>query len=438
MNDLHAMARRAIIYALPVYEMARMRSSSTLRKTPRGEYADAQGGPESLRRWINLFSHSRRLLNASDRRVVTPNNDTLYTNAWLDLSQGPLCIHTPDTGSRYYVLGLIDIFTNPFAHLGTRTTGNAAQKFWLFGPQWQGEVPAGYTAVPCPTDSVWVLGRILAHADEDMAPVHALQDAFAITTPDGQPAQRVCECSVQPQALPQDAATFVRVVNHEMAINPPPSSDAPELQAWAALGIGIGPGLPVPTDLGLLQQALTATLQELDTPTEADLQGGWKAAVEVQDNFNGDWLTRARVARAYIGILGAHEVLYLLAFRDSQGQVLHGGSHYKLRFPPGGLPQVGAFWSLTLYRKADYLFYDHPEQRYAIGDRTPGLSNDADGGLTLWLGHLPPHQPSNWLPAPNEAFYVAIRLYLPHAVHQRGLYHYPAIERIGAGYMVSP
>ena len=426
MTELKSLARQAIVYALPIYEMARMRSSSTLRKIPNGEYADAQGGPESLKRWINLFSHSRRLLNASDRRVVTPNNDTLYTNAWLDLSKGPLCIHTPDTGSRYYVLGLIDMYTNPFAHLGTRTTGNAAQNFWLHGPQWQGDAPAGYTAVACPTDSVWVLGRILAHTDEDMAPVHALQDAFSITTPDGQPAQRVYECSIQPHALPNDAATFVRVVNHEMGINPPPIGDAAEMQSWAALGIG--PGLQTPTDLDLLQQALTETVQELDTPTEADLQGGWKAAVEVQENFNGDWLTRARVARAYIGILGAHEVLYLLAFRDSSGQILNGQRSYKLRFAHGGLPKVDAFWSLSLYRKADYMFYDNPEQRFAIGDRTEGLNYDADGGLTIFISHDQPAQPSNWLPAPAEAFYLALRLYLPQEVHQIKKFNYPKIE----------
>jgi len=426
MTDLKSLARQAIVYALPIYEMARMRSSSTLRKIPNGEYADAQGGPESLKRWINLFSHSRRLLNASDRRVVTPNNDTLYTNAWLDLSKGPLCIHTPDTGSRYYVLGLIDMYTNPFAHLGTRTTGNAAHSFWLYGPQWQGDVPEGNTAVACPTNSVWVLGRILAHTDEDMAPVHALQDAFAITTADGQPAQLVYECSVQPQALPQDAATFVRVVNHEMGINQPPHADAAELHAWSALGIG--PGVTAPHDLELLQQALTDTLQELDTPTEADLQGGWKAAVEIQDNFNGDWLTRARVARAYIGILGSQEVLYLLAFRDSKGQVLDGNCSYKLRFPPGGLPQVDAFWSLSLYRKADYLFYDHPEQRFAIGDRTEGLHYDPDGGLTFFICHAMPAYPQNWLPAPAEAFYLALRLYLPGEVHRFKHYPYPEIE----------
>jgi hypothetical protein len=150
--------------------------------------------------------------------------------------------------------------------------------------------------------------------------------------------------------------------------------------------------------------------------------------VEVHNNFNGDWLTRARVARAYIGILGAQEVLYLLAFRDSKGQVLNGLRSYQLRFPPGGLPQVGAFWSLTLYRKADYLFYDHPEQRFAIGDRTPGLCHDTDGGLTLHISHLTPAQPENWLPAPAEPFYLALRLYLPGRVHEEHQYTYPAIE----------
>ena len=225
MKDAKALAREAIIYALPVYEMARMRASSSPRKNADGIFADANGGPESLSRWVNLFSHSRQLLNAKDRRVVTPNNDTLYTNAWLDLSHGPLLINTPDTEDRYYVLGLIDHYTNPFSHLGTRTTGNSAHNFFLHGPHWRGNVPEGCFAVSCPTNSVWVLGRILASEDEDLTKVHSLQNLFSITTLDGQPAQRVLECSVKPHELPSDAATFIRVVNREMALNPPPARD---------------------------------------------------------------------------------------------------------------------------------------------------------------------------------------------------------------------
>ena len=115
-------------------------------------------------------------------------------------------------------------------------------------------------------------------------------------------------------------------------------------------------------------------------------------------------------------------------WRRSKGQVLHGNCSYKLRFPPGGLPQVDAFWSLSLYRKVDYMFYDHPEQRFAIGDRTEGLHYDADGGLTFFICHAMPAHPQNWLPAPAEAFYLALRLYLPGEVHQSKQYRYPEIE----------
>ena len=113
--DQLALAKEAIIYTLPLYEMARMQSASSPRRNAAGVFADPAGGPESTLRWANLFSHTRHLLGPADRRVVTPNNDTLYTNAWLDLTQGPLLLHAPDTGARYYVLGFLDFYTNPFA-----------------------------------------------------------------------------------------------------------------------------------------------------------------------------------------------------------------------------------------------------------------------------------------------------------------------------------
>jgi hypothetical protein len=294
------------------------------------------------------------------------------------------------------------------------------------GQTGKSKVPEGCLEVSCPTNSVWVLGRILASEDEDLTKVHSLQNLFSITTLDGQPAQRVLECSVKPHELPSDAATFLRVVNREMALNPPPARDQKDLKEWAELGMG--PDLPVPANLEFIQQVLTETLKEIDTPVQADMQGGWKAAVEVQDNFNGDWLTRARVARAYIGILGSQEVLYLLAFRDSDGNILDGRKNYHIHFPLGGLPQVDAFWSLTLYRKEDYLFYDNSQQIFAIGDRTKGLTYDSNGGLTLCISHLPPTHISNWLPSPQEGFYLALRLYLPRPIHQEHAYVYPAIQ----------
>jgi hypothetical protein len=423
-NDL---AREAILYSLPLYETARMQVASSPRKNTQGQFADPQGGPESTRRWANVFSHTRQLLNAKDRRVVTPNADTLYTSTWIDLSDGPLLLHTPDTGERYYVLGLLDAYTNPFAHLGTRSNGNAAHTFFLHGPNWQGTPPAGTLPIVCATPTVWLIGRILALPHEDMSPVHVLQDAFRLTTLQGEPAARIVTCGLQGQDQLGDAATFVEVVNRQLTINPPPPDETNDLARFSALGIGAGLD-KAQADLPLLQQTLSEILSELDAPASSDLDGGWNASVEVTDHYGRDWFTRARVARCYIGLLGTQEVIYQMAHRDNHAQPLDGRHRYRLRFAPGGLPQVDAFWSLSLYSKSDYMFVDNPLQRHAIGDRTPGLCTDPDGGLTIWLGHTPPPQTSNWLPAPAEPFYVAIRLYLPRAVHQEGLYVYPVIE----------
>ena len=425
-NDL---AREAILYTLPLYETARMQAASSPRKNTEGLFADPAGGPESKRRWANVFSHTRQLLNAKDRRVVTPNTDTLYTSTWIDLSDGPLLLHTPDTGERYYVLGLLDFYTNPFAHLGTRLNGNAAHTFFLHGPGWQGTPPAGTLPIECATPTVWLIGRILALPHEDLAPVHALQDAFRLTTLQGEPAARIVTCSLHGQDKLGDAATFVQVVNRQLAINPPPADETSDLARFAVLGIGAGLDSSQ-ADLPLFQQTLTEILSELDAPASSDLEGGWNASVEVTDHYGRDWFTRARVARCYIGLLGTQEVIYQMAHRDSQGRPLDGRHRYRLRFAPGGLPQVDAFWSLSLYRKSDYLFVDNPLQRYAIGDRTAGLCTDTDGGLTIWLGHTSPPQTSNWLPAPADTFYVALRLYLPREVHQNGHYNYPLIERV--------
>lgn len=429
--DLDALARDAVIHTLPLYEMARMRAASSPRRNVAGVVADpAPGaGPESTWRWVNLFSHTRHLLTPADRRVVTPNNDTLYTNAWLDLSRGPLLMRLPDTRGRYYVLGFLDFWTNPFAYAGSRTTGTGATTLFVHGPHWRGTPPAGMTVIAAPTDHVWVLGRILATAGEDMAPVHALQDAFTIerATAPGVPfTGEPIDSGMSPRDLPGDAATFVRVVNRELAMNPPAEREAPDIARFAALGIGTAAVAP---DLAAIGRALADVLADLDRPAPSDLGGGWNMPVWIDDGFGSEWRNRAWVARGYIGALGVKEAMYPMADVDSDGRVLDGRHAYVLRFPPGGWPKVGAFWSLTMYRKADYMLVENPIGRYSIGDRTPGLAADADGGLTLVLSHAPPADGGNWLPAPAEPFYVTLRLYLPGPEHLERRFAYPPIVR---------
>ena len=179
---LYSLAVQACIYAWPLYEMQRMRAATSARKAAGLGFAG--NSPESTERWCNLFTHERELLTAGKSRVVMPNNDTLYANAWLDLSAGPLVITVPDTGSRYYVLGFLDYYTNAFAHVGTRTTGNGAGHVLLTGPGWQGTAPPEFNApgrhIKSATDWVWIIGRILVDGPADVATVNAVQDQFAV------------------------------------------------------------------------------------------------------------------------------------------------------------------------------------------------------------------------------------------------------------------
>ena len=171
-----AIAFQACTYLYPLWEMARMRAATAPRRDGGGRTVDAD--PATTRRWVNTFVHARRLLGAGASRVVTPNHDTLYTNAWLDLSRGPVAIEVPDTADRYYVLGFLDFWTNPFAHVGRRTTGTRAGTYLVTGPGWAGEVPAGMAPIPAPTAAVWIIGRILVEGPDDVPAVNALQDRF--------------------------------------------------------------------------------------------------------------------------------------------------------------------------------------------------------------------------------------------------------------------
>jgi hypothetical protein len=143
-----------------------------------------------------------------------------------------------------------------------------------------------------------------------------------------------------------------------------------------------------------------------------------------------DFLLRAEVARG--GYVNApEESIYPAAVTDNRGEMLDGKQLYRIRFAKGQLPPVGAFWSLTAYDRTTSQLVANPLKRYNIGDRTPGLRQDRDGSLSLYLSAAkPPAGYSNWLPVPPGAFHVVLRLYLPRAEALDGRYALPPIERI--------
>jgi len=412
-----ATARDAIIQTLPLFEMMRMRAATTARRHPTRGFAATD--PASRMRWVNLFTHTHRRLGPDDREVVSPNNDTAYSNSWLDLSLGPVVIETPDMGERYWTLGLLDAWTNPFAYVGRRTTGNRTQRTLLHGPGWRGDMPAGIThTIAAPGDDVWLIGRILVDdTPGDVEQVRALQLQFAMRRLDGSDAAMAVDTGLDGRSSEVPSPSpYARIVDEAVTRNPVPAG---ERLAWRGLDDAVGLALPQVFD----------ELRRADQPRA--LGGGWALPVAVRTHWGDDVLTRARVARNLIGALGIEEAMYPTAEVAADGQALHGSHAYELRFPRRGGPQVGAFWSLTMYRRSTCLFVANPINRYSIGDRTPGLRFDADGGLAIRIQADDPGPDRNWLPAPaGELFYVVLRLYQPQGDHLEFRYAYPPLQRL--------
>ncbi|CAG9217316.1 conserved hypothetical protein [Paraburkholderia tropica] len=441
-RELFDLAVEAVQFALPLYEMARM-LSATCPRVEGPDAPDANHANHTNARWANAWLHTRQLLGPQHRRVVTPNNDTLYSSAWLDLRGGPLVIRVPAMHSRYYVLGMLDMFTNPFGYIGSRTTGGDAGAFFVHGPSWRGEVPAGMRVLACPTDTVWVIGRILVDGADDLAAAVQLQDQLSIERAPGgtAPVPTRIDAWLQPQDRLGDAARFVQVVNRALAENPPPASAQANVARWRACGIGVecanredgadGATLDA-AQADALTHAIAQLTRELASAPPLSLGGGWALPVDVRETFGDDYRERAQVALSYIGALGIEEAMYITADCDAEGTPLDGRESYVLRFAPGAALQVEAFWSLTAYERATCMLAENAIGRYSLGDRTRGLHHDDDGGLRIAISAREPADPvlrANWLPAPDERFYLALRLYVPRAVHLEGRYAYPPVER---------
>jgi acyl-CoA synthetase (NDP forming) len=403
-----------VLQTLPLFEMARMRSANTARRHPAHGFAG--DGPASTLRWVNQFTHTRRLRGPEDREVVTPNNDTLFTNAWLDLSAGPLVIQVPEMGDRYWTLGFLDAWTNPWAYAGRRTTGGAQQQVFVHGPAWKGQAPAGMHVICAPGDDVWIIGRILVDHDRaDLARVHALQDQFSLTSPDGSPALSRLDVLLDGRRseVPR-SEEYLRITSAMLERNPPakPLSSGPA--GGAALDV-----------------ALQSVYSALRAAPAAAGPGGWTPAVSVRTDFGDDFFTRARVARNWIGTLGIEEAMYIMAEVDADGEVLDGAHRYVLRFAADAQLQVDAFWSVTLYQREDCLLAPNPINRHSIGDRTRGLVRDADGGMTLCIQADDPGEGRNWLPSPaGKGFYLTLRLYQPRPVHLDRRFAYPPVTKV--------
>lgn len=401
----------AFIEFFPLYEMGRARFNSV--GNPLNPYRHMPNGTPV---------HWRALVDHTARMTTTPNNDTLYSAAWLDLHSTPVRVHVPVIGhGRYWSIALLDAYTNDIAVLGRRSDGDGPVDVVVVGPDWQGDLP-GERLIRAPTNDVQLLGRFLVAGATDIPAVRQIQDGIRIEALDPGAALPEQRAPARDSTDPQD---FLAVVDEMLGRNPPVGDQAQRVRAWSDLGMGAGKG-----DFGRLdarvQAAWRSRLPVLHERLRPGLEygartvGGWSLPSPAVGAYGTDYALRAAVAFAGLGALPVNEAMYLNLSSDPNGKPLHGSARWKLVVPPIA---AGAFWSVSMYEKdpdGRLFFADNPIHRYAVGDRTPGLQRDADGNIELLLQHDAPSDRANWLPTPAGEWAMTLRVYLPPPAMQRG------------------
>lgn len=415
MTDLKTAAREAYVYTLPLIEVA------TTRQRGLG-LGQRMGG----------FTHIRNLANHRHRAVTTPNTDTLYSTAHIDLSAGPVTITLPGMGERYVSLALMDAYTNNFAILGTRTTGPDGGTFRLLGPR---EAAEGWNVVRSPTDHVWALARILVEGPHDLEAAREAQAGLSMQGPASDPPGPYA-------ARTAGWAEYFASAAALLAANPPPVTDLGALRTMAPLGLleGFDPGRFSAAEAAQIEAGLAEGRKAVRGGgglAGTRVMGGWTYPDARLGEFAQDYALRGTVALGGLAALPPAEAMYMQAVGPGPRGLFDGAQGWRLHFPGDAPLPVNSFWSLSLYEAMDdgqFFFCDNPLDRYAIGDRTPGLATNADGSLDLWIGAEDPGgaRSANWLPAPAGPFALFLRAYLPKPELLDGRYRLPAVERTGA------
>jgi hypothetical protein len=407
---LEQAAAEAWLYGLMLIENARARTLALKNVPP------------------NVLAHDRMLKTPRSQGVVSPNNDTLYSRAWIDLSAGPVKVVMPAVGERYVSYQFMDMYGNNFAVLGSRTTGGAAREVTLVGPN---EASADPLALRSPTRWVWLLVRLLIDGESDRAAANAIQDRMSVIGP---------ARDKPPEYASRNAtwSAYFSAVQALLAENPPPVTDLAFFERVAALGLGprggFDPNRFSAAQVREIEAGIALARRQVRGRRSGRIANGWVYPDPALGNFGQNYLYRAQIALGGLAALPPVEAMYMRPVADDGTHHLDARKDWVLHFDAGKFPPVDAFWSLTMYRitpEGQYFFFDNPIDRYSIGDRTPGLQYGKDGSLDIWISNKDPGpgRRSNWLPAPQaDKFAVSFRAYLPKRELLDGSYLLPPMR----------
>lgn len=397
---------------------------------------------------MNTFTHTRAFPPGNFRGVVRPNFDTLYSTAWLDLTKEPVIVSIPDTQGRYYLVQMVDMWSDAFAAPGKRTSGTQSQQYAVVRQRWNGKLPQGMERIESPTPYVWIIGRTQTNGTKDYDAVHQVQDGFQITPLSQwgkkvEPVKTVNAPKWNKKVVPltqvntMSADQYFSYGAELMKFNPPHITD------WSTVArlkrIGIEPGKSFnfaqaspAVQLGLKRAAVDGLkIMKGKLPTMARVVNGWQMNTDTMGVYGNYYLKRAIIAMIGLGVNQPEDAIYPLNVADAEGKPMEGQNHYILHFRQDELPPVEAFWSVTMY---DDQGFPVPNllNRFAIGDRDP-LKYNADGSLDIYIQNESPgsDKESNWLPSPAQGgLGITMRLYMPKAAALNGNWVPPAIKRV--------
>ena len=436
-QEAHAIAVDAYLYFYPLISMDLTRRQST----------NIEAGKEFGKGPMNAFTNVPAYPPGDFKGVVRVNFDTLYSIAWLDMTTEPMVISAPNTDGRYYLLPMLDMWSDVFASPGWRTTGTQAANYLLTPPGWSGNVPSGMTRISAPTPIVWIIGRTKTDGPPDYEAVHKIQAGYKVTPLSqwGKPAQPVAvniDPSVDMKTPPKTqvdtmpAGKFFAYAAELLKVNPPHITDQPIIAQLKKIGIEPGKSFDMDkVDLAIRNALAKAPedaqqLMAWKLPTLARVVSGWSMNTDTMGVYGTYYLKRAIVTQVGLGANLPEDAIYPINLADESGKPLDGQNKYTLHFDKTDMPPVNAFWSVTLY-DSDGFQVPNSLNRFAVSSWMPFKYN-ADGSLDLYFQNESPgaDKEANWLPAPKAPFNLTMRMYAPRSEALTGKWNPPPVTHV--------
>jgi hypothetical protein len=438
--EVRAIAKEAYTYGFPMVDSYRIQYA----------YFVDRNNPEYKAPW-NQLRNIPRVFTPEDKAVQTPNSDTPYSIIGMDLRAEPMVLTVPAMEKeRYFSVQLIDAYTHNFDYIGTRTTGNDGGSFLIAGPGWKGATPKGVKKViRSETEFVFAPYRTQLFNAGDLGNVKKIQSGYKaqplsafLGEPAPKPAPAIKFIKPLTPATQKTSLEFFNVLNFALQFAPPHPSEKPLMARFGSIGVGPGktfdasqlsPEVKKAMEQGMADAwAELAKLEKRIDAKEVPLGDMFGTRQYLKNNY------LYRMAAAVIGIYGnsKQEAMYPVYSIDADGQKLDGSKRYAVRFAPGQLPPVNAFWSLTMYELPSSLLVANPLNRYLLNSpMLPQFKKDADGGLTLLIQNESPEKDkeANWLPAPKGPFVMFLRLYSPKEEAMQGKWIAPPLTRSDKG-----